>query len=91
MKNVETYIPIILLEHAEDYAKERTLYELGCLDSYLKNYNEDERQEITDWVENHLYKSCLRAYEKGVLDYMSYEKGEEISLRDVANLNVKGL
>ena len=81
----------ILLEHAEDYAKERTLYELGYLDSYLKNYNEDERQEITDWVENHLYKSCLRAYEKGVLDYMSYEKGEEIPLRDVANLNVKGL
>lgn len=90
MKNVETCIPILLLENAENYARERTNYELSYLSSYLKDY-EDEVQEMTDWVKDHLYKSCLRAYEKGVLDYMSYEKGEEIPLRDVANLNVKGL
>lgn len=81
----------ILLEHAEDYARERTNYELSYLSSYLKDYEEDEVQEMTDWVKNHLYKSCLRAYEKGALDYMSYEKGEEIPLRDVASLNVKVL
>lgn len=82
----------ILLEHAEDYARERTDYELSYLSSYLKDYkDEDETQEITDWVKDHLYKSCLRAYEKGALDYMYYEKGEEIPLRDVANLNVKGV
>lgn len=67
-------------------------YELSYLSPYLKDYeDEDEIQEITDWVKDHLYKSCLRAYEKGVLDYMSYTKGEEIPLRDVANLNVKGV
>lgn len=81
----------ILLEYAKDYARERTNYELSYLSSYIKDYeNEDEIQEITDWIKDHLYKSCLRAYEKGVLDYMSYAKGEKIPLRDVANLNVKG-
>ncbi len=92
MKNVETCIPTLLLENAKDYARERTNYELSYLSSYLKDYeDEDEIQEITDWIKDHLYKSCLRAYEKGVLDYMSYAKGEEIPLRDVANLNVKEL
>lgn len=90
MKDIETCIPTLLLKNAENFARERTNYELSYLSSYLKDY-EDEIQKITDWVKDHLYKSCLRAYEKGVLDYMSYEKGEEISLRDVANLNVKGL
>lgn len=92
MKDIETCIPTLLLENAENFARERTNYELSYLSSYLKDYeDEDEIQEIIDWVKNHLYKSCLRAYEKGVLDYMSYVKGEEIPLRDVANLNVKGL
>ena len=91
MKNVEICIPTLLLENTENYVKERMGYELSYLNSYLKDYDEDEIQEITDWVKDHLYKSCLRAYEKGVLDYMSYEKGEEIPLRDVANLNIKGL
>lgn len=81
----------ILLGYAKDYARERTNYELSYLSSYLKDYkNEDEIQKITDWVKDHLYKSCVKAYEKGVLDYMSHEKGKEIPLRDVANLNVKG-
>lgn len=90
MKDIETCITTLLLENAENFARERTNYELSYLSSYLKDY-EDEIQEITDWVKDHLYKSCLRAYEKGVLDYMSYAKGEEIPLRDVANLNVKGV
>ncbi len=90
MKDVETCIPTLLLENAENFARERTNYELSYLSLYIKDY-EDEIQKITDWVKDHLYKSCLRAYKKGVLDYMSYEKGKEIPLRDVANLNVKGL
>ncbi len=91
MKNVETCIPTLLLENAKDYARERTNYELSYLSSYLKDYDEDEMQEIMDWVKNHLYKSCLRAYENVAVDYMSYEKGEEIPLRDVESLNVKVL
>ena len=91
MKDIETCIPTLLLENAENFARERMNYELSYLSSYLKDYEEDEIQEMTDWVKDHLYKSCLRAYEKGMLDYMSHEKGEEVPLRDVANLNVKGL
>ena len=62
-------VPVSLKEKLFNYAEERTNYELSYFDTFPKDGTSVD--SVREWIKDHIRLSCIRAYERGVIDYVN--------------------